>query len=221
MENLYNNIIDLYKQLDDTTKAHYLKKKKQPPCAKGCSSCCSQFFEISELEFSLIFEEIERLSDEKKARLAQKSQYLFSLFQEHWPSFYNDYFTSENSTLNTDDYYKHPERFEVTLPCMFLSDEGNCEIYEQRPIICRTTGIGYQQLVNFGSVCNYIKGITTPFWQADLRPLRDDIDLVRWLDDPEDSDSYKRQYPMFYYVYDLLIQDNSQKYYRNLESYKL
>jgi len=113
MENLYRNGLELYKQLDDTIEAHFLTHKKQAPCAKGCSSCCSQFFEISELEFMLMFEAIDNLPDEKKSLLADKAQALFSLFKEYWPSFYEDYFTPETSTIHTDEYYQHPERFKV------------------------------------------------------------------------------------------------------------
>jgi len=221
MENLYRNGLELYKQLDDTIEAHFLTHKKQAPCAKGCSSCCSQFFEISELEFMLMFEAIDNLPDEKKSLLADKAQALFSLFKEYWPSFYEDYFTPETSTIHTDEYYQHPERFKVNIPCVFLSDDGGCEIYAHRPIICRTTGVGYQHLINFGSVCNYIKGITSPLWQADLRPFIPTIEEIRWLPDPSDSQNYKRQYPMFYYIYDLFINEKQQKYLSILESYKI
>jgi len=222
MKNLYTNALKLYGQIDEVIASHFRTRNKKGPCAKGCSSCCSQFFEISELEFMLIFESINDLSAEKKQLLAQRAEALFSVFKEHWPSFYEDYFSPKTSTLSTDDYYKHPERFDVSLACVFLSKDGYCEIYDRRPTTCRTTGVGFQQLINFGAVCNYIKsGITTPLWQANLRPFRHSIDEIKWLPDPKNPEQYKRQYPMFYYIYDLFINDQYKKYLSTLESYKL
>jgi Fe-S-cluster containining protein len=208
MKNFYTNALTLYGQIDEVVEMHYNTHKKKPPCAKGCASCCSQFFEISELEFLLISEAIDALPSEKRNALASRAQTLFSLFKDNWPSFYSDFFTPNTINLLTDDYYEHPQRFKVVIPCVFLSNEGLCEIYERRPLTCRTTGVGFQQLINFGAVCNYIKiGITTPLWQADLRPLRPSIDEIRWLTDPDHPELFKRQYPMFYYVYDMFYND--------------
>lgn len=206
MKDLYTKALTLYKDIDKAVENHYKSHTRKAPCAKGCASCCSQFFEISELEFMLISEAIHELPLIKQKEIASRSEILFSLFQENWSSFYSDFFTPSTINLITQDYYKHPERFKVMIPCVFLSPEGQCDIYERRPLTCRTTGVGFQQLINIGAVCNYIKhGITTPLWQADLRGFHQGIDEIRWLIDPDKPELFKRQYPMFYYVYDLFI----------------
>jgi Fe-S-cluster containining protein len=194
----------LYKNLDHTIKQHYLNRKIQPPCAKGCASCCSQFFEISEIEFHWIKSHIKNLSSEAQLTLQENANILTSLFKENWPAFYNDFFAKGHSLTHSETYYDHPDRHIVRLPCIFLSAEGACQIYEVRPIVCRTTGVGYQYLFNTGSVCRVIKhGLLTPLWQADLRPYLDIIDSFRWL--PDNSEyGYKRQYPMFFYVHQLM-----------------
>lgn len=199
---MINDALKLYQDIDTTIEKHYKSRKKQPPCSNGCASCCSQFFEISDLEFQMIFEEISKWDDDKKKELSKRADILFETFKEYWSNFANTYFSPENIKLNNEDYYSDTERFEVSLPCVFLSPEGSCTVYNRRPNICRTTGVGYQHLINKGAVCNYIKsGFTTPLWQADLRPYRKAIDELRWLEDPTDPEKYKRQFPMFVYVY--------------------
>ncbi len=196
----------LYKEIDSAVHEHYTKRKKQPPCGKGCASCCSQFFEVSEEEFSLIFEYINQLDQQSKNKIQKRADALYTLFKEHWPEFYESYFTNETISKNTDAYYDSEERFSITLPCVFLSDEGGCEIYDVRPLICRTTGVGFQHLINRGPVCNYIKhGLLTPLWQADLRPFVERIESIRWIENENAAESdYKRLYPLLQYVIDTI-----------------
>lgn len=221
MENLYEKALTLFDNIDKKLENHYQGKKRKPPCAKGCASCCSQFFEISELEFSIIYEGIKHLDDNKLSDLSSRSKILYGSFKEHWPQFYADYFNEDNIKRNDDEYYSLTDRFEVAMPCVFLSNEGSCDIYLNRPFICRTTGVGFTHLINRGAVCDYIKkGLLTPLWQADLRSFVTDIEDIRWIESDSNSIGYKRQYPMFYYVYDL-FHGKGEKYYADiLETYK-
>lgn len=205
----YSDTLDLYKAIDQTIDQHFQSHKRQAPCAKGCASCCSQFFEISSLEFSLLKAFIQEQPHILQETFKERSNILFTSFQEHWPSFYESYFTPTTITTHSDDYYQHPDRHKVVMPCVFLSAEGACQVYERRPIVCRTTGVGYQYLYNPGGICNVMRhGILTPLWQADLRKFKPAIDAVRWLPDANDAMGVKRQYPMFYYVYDWMVNDS-------------
>ena len=206
MNNSYTETLALYKAIDQTIDEHFDQHKKQAPCAKGCASCCSQFFEISELEFILLTEFILTLPIEQQEKFKERANILFTSFKEHWPSFYEAYFTPTTVTSHSYEYYQHPERHKVVMPCVFLSEEGACQVYERRPLVCRTTGVGYQYLYNPGAVCNVIRrGLFTPLWQADLREFKPAIDAVRWLPDDSNEMGVKRQYPMFYYVYDWMV----------------
>lgn len=198
------NTLDLYKNIDKATTSHFQGNKKQPPCAKGCSSCCSQFFEISELEYDIIHDLLATQSNKQQIQLKNKSLVMMDMFQEHWPDFYDSYFKESTYLCHDEAYYNHPERFKVRIPCIFLSKEGACEIYEVRPIVCRTTGVGFIHLFNPGAICTVMKnGLFTPFWQADLRSFKEAIDAIRWLDD-DSNIGVKRQYPMFFYIYNRL-----------------
>lgn len=221
MDNLYEKILKLFDDINEKLENHYKGKRRKPPCAKGCASCCSQFFEISELEFAVIYEEIKKLDEKKIYELSNRSMVIYSSFKEHWPKFYADYFLDNNIKRNDDDYYNLSERFEVSLPCVFLSNEGSCDIYNKRPFICRTTGVGFTHLINRGAVCNYIRfGLATPLWQADLRSFMVDIEDIRWIESSTEDMGFKRQYPMFYYVYDLFHGKGDEYYSTILNLYK-
>jgi len=218
--NYFDRSKEIYINIDTKIDNHYKNKRKQAPCSKGCSSCCSQFFEISDLEFVVIFEKLKHLDEEKTLYYKDKSETIMSLFKEHWSSFYKGYFSKDTITLNNSDYYNHLDRFNVILPCVFLSAEGSCEIYNERPSTCRTTGVSFQHLINPGAVCGYIKfGLATPLWQANLIDTRDYIDSIKWIED-ENTGEFKRQYPMFFFAYDLLSNDNFDKYNKQLLAYK-
>lgn len=216
--NLYTKARKLYQRLDETIDNHYASRKKKPPCSKGCASCCSQFFEVSELEYSLIFEYLMKLPEEERAAIGNKATILFEAFKDHWTDFYTEFFKTDplddtNRDMNAQSYYDHPERFSVVLPCVFLADDGSCQIYDTRPTTCRTTGVGFLHHYNPGAVCNYIKcGLLTPFWQADLRALREDIDSIKWIESTSNNIGFKRQYPLFFYVYDSIARNRTNDY---------
>lgn len=221
MKTTYKDTLNLYKSIDQTIEVHFNHRRIQAPCTKGCASCCSQFFEISQLEFTLIAEHISGLPTETQNLFRERATVLLASFQEHWPTFYHSFFTAMTIDLHTEDYYSHEDRFKVVMPCVFLSDEGACQIYERRPIVCRTTGVGYQHLINQGAVCNVIRhGVLTPLWQANLRPYHHAINAIRWLADDSNALGVKRQYPMFYFAYDLLVNKNKYKYDKLLISYQ-
>lgn len=221
MKPLYDKALTLHQSIDDAVTNHYASKKKKAPCAKGCASCCSQFFEVSELEFLIIFEHLNTLSESEQKQIAEDAETIVHAFKEYWPAFYTEYFSGSLSETVSEDYYSHAERFEINLPCLFLSKEGSCTIYERRPFTCRTTGVGYQHLFNTGAVCAYIRhGLLTPLWQADLRQYREPIDEIRWLPLDDGSESYKRQYPLFFYVYKLYSENLKDHFTARLKRYR-
>lgn len=200
MKSDINKTLNLYHRIDKAVESHYRTHKKQPPCKEGCASCCSQFFEVSEDEYATIDFLLHQLPIKEQSNLKIKAQVLLDIFQENWPDFYSDYFAATTSKLHNEAYYKRLERFQINIPCIFLSDEGRCEIYASRPIVCRTTGSGFLQLFNRGAICSVIhSSLFTPLWQADLRTFNIEIDKLRWIE--EDSPmAIQRQYPLFYYV---------------------
>lgn len=83
-------------------------------CRKGCSKCCSQIFRITKLDAYIIAEHIRSLPAAQRETLQQKARK------------YIDNLVSDRRADN---------------PCPALGDEGECTIYEARPVICRRFGM--------------------------------------------------------------------------------
>jgi Fe-S-cluster containining protein len=190
-------MLELYHQLDNHIMTHYNSpKQKQAPCAKGCASCCSQFFEISTIEFLVILNQLKTIESDLLETFQENSKVLMSLFKEYHHNFFESYFNDSSPNSVNQTYYQHPERFKIHFPCVFLSKEGACQIYPVRPFVCRTTGVGYKRRFEWGPICNEIhNGFLASFWQVDLRKFLPEIDAISW-------GVSLRQYPMFYFMFE-------------------
>lgn len=92
-------------------------------CRKGCSKCCSQIFRITLLDGWIITEHVKSLPPEERKRLVEKAkEYLAT---DHPVSSRHPSLTKEGSGL----------------ACPALGQEGECTIYEARPVICRRFGM--------------------------------------------------------------------------------
>jgi Fe-S-cluster containining protein len=93
-------------------------------CAAGCSSCCSQIFQITEVEAARISQHVASLPEPERKRLQAKAaenlrkrKALFG--DEKW----GDTATGAG------------------IPCPALTEEGACGMYEARPVMCRKFGV--------------------------------------------------------------------------------
>lgn len=215
MDTMCQNTLKLYKEIDEHIDHHYKSTKlstyrfsnylsrtflanKQAPCGKGCASCCSQFFEISPVEFKVIQNYLMDIDSCLLAIFRENANILMSLFKEYHSDFFESYFTGLQAESEFQTYYKHPERFKIHLPCVFLSQEGACQIYPVRPLTCRTTGVGFKRRFEWGPICNEIRfGFLAHLWQADLRTFIPEINIIT----SKKIDGFNtRQYPMFYFM---------------------
>ena len=94
-------------------------------CRKGCSQCCSQIFRITKLDGWMIGEHIKSLPEPRRNELQQKAR---------------KYLKNVASVRRTDT------------PCPALGTEGECTIYEARPVICRRFGMPIYDYKNPTSV---------------------------------------------------------------------
>lgn len=200
-------LLDLYQKIDEEIMQHFAKSKKKAPCAKGCASCCSQFFEISFSEYQIIKSYILQLESSEQVDLKENSSLLMDVFKKHHPDFYNEYFASPQALENENKYYKNSERFRIHIPCVFLTEAGACSIYAIRPLVCRTTGVSFITKSESGAICREIRSsFWARKWQANLTSLNQEINNFRWsMNDTTDNQPVSiRQYPMFYLVYQTL-----------------
>ncbi len=99
-------------------------------CRRGCSKCCSQIFRITKLDGWMISEHVKSLPDAKRNELQQQaSEYIKRL---------------PLKSLNHPGSPSHPslkKEGSYDTPCPALGTEGECTIYEARPVICRRFGM--------------------------------------------------------------------------------
>jgi Fe-S-cluster containining protein len=97
-------------------------------CRKGCSECCSQLFQITELEAAYISRAVKTMPPEQRARMKERArQYLCD---------------REALTASHDfpDAWGSLPKPGLRLPCPALED-GACAVYAHRPLICHKYGI--------------------------------------------------------------------------------
>jgi Fe-S-cluster containining protein len=102
-------------------------------CRKGCSQCCSQIFKITFVDSNIIKQFLKSLPVEKKNYLKEKAKI---------------YLSELSSPLSTgEEYFYRPK-----LPCPALDQNGECSIYEARPVICRRFGPPVYDYKNPGKI---------------------------------------------------------------------
>ena len=209
-ESYIQSLQDLYKIIDERIEQHYRlqpNKALTQPCKKGCSYCCSQFFEVSEGEAMYILSYIEGLTSEQKAYYKELISRTYELFIREYPEFHKKYFAdSQNEVFDEESYFDDETRFDIHLPCPFLHSEGYCSIYAFRPLVCRTTGSAYTTDEDLAEVCELIpSSIKAQAWQADLTDLEESIWNAGELSTLNTSEEIiaLRQYPLFYHMYEL------------------
>ncbi|MCI0715030.1 MAG: YkgJ family cysteine cluster protein [Chlorobi bacterium] len=131
-------------------------------CRRGCSKCCSQIFRITPLDGWIIREHVKTLPLERQAELKQKAkEYLekvplikgdlggletdHSAKNESLP-FSKGEFAKREGVKSTDHPVSssHPsltKEGSINPPCPALGPEGECTIYEARPVVCRRFGM--------------------------------------------------------------------------------
>lgn len=97
-------------------------------CGRGCCDCCSQMFQITEVEAAYISSAVKQLPEERRARLQARAR---------------EYLAQREKLLasrNIPDAWGSLPPPGLRLPCPALED-GACSIYSHRPLICRRYGI--------------------------------------------------------------------------------
>lgn len=108
----------IYKKVDEE-----LAKQFQDPmvsqlvqCKKGCSACCHT-------QVSVTIEEAELLATKVKDGL---------------PIDWTKLFVQASAGVSSAQFFRIPYEMRG---CIFLDDEGQCRVYEDRPVVCRTNHV--------------------------------------------------------------------------------
>lgn len=98
-------------------------------CRKGCSECCYVYVDTTAIEAELIRRYVkENFQSSKVSELACKAKET----AKEMPH-YQDIENADDNEINiiAKNYFRK------RIPCLFLTDKGECSIYEVRPVNCR------------------------------------------------------------------------------------
>jgi Fe-S-cluster containining protein len=119
----------------------FQKSGKWLACKPGCSQCCHGVFAINQLDAIRLrrgLAELELQDPERAARVRERALDAIARLSEEYPG---DPVTGILDEDDTDEAAKRWDDFGNAEPCPVLNPEtGTCELYEFRPVTCRTFG---------------------------------------------------------------------------------
>ena len=127
-------------QIVDSALADAVRRSGQwLVCRPGCTQCCIGVFSINQLDACRLRQglaELEVLAPERAARVRERAREAVSRLAQEFPG--------DPATGLLDEGELAEKRFAEFAndePCPALDPEtGNCELYEARPMTCRTFG---------------------------------------------------------------------------------
>ncbi len=109
----------------------------QVKCSQGCSECCRSLFDITLLDAWFLKSGFDRLDESVKKTVREKAQKRLNSLRNKWPELDAPYIL--NIKPENDWEILMPDDDET--PCPLLSENGNCLVYNYRPMTCRLHGI--------------------------------------------------------------------------------
>jgi Fe-S-cluster containining protein len=121
--------------------AAFQKSSKWLACKPGCSQCCHGVFAINQLDAIRLREGLAKLETqdpERAARIRRRVRDTVVRLSEDYPG---DPVSGILDEDDTDEAAKRWDDFANAEPCPVLDPAtGTCELYEYRPLTCRTFG---------------------------------------------------------------------------------
>jgi Fe-S-cluster containining protein len=149
----------------------YLRGGAHLVCRPGCSQCCIGVFPIAHQDAARLREGLALLSRTDPARAARVQERTAASLTRLDPWFPGDRTTG----ILADDYEASIlfEEFANDEPCPALDlEHGTCDLYEHRPILCRTFGPPARTEENNLATCElcFIRATTEEIAAAELDP---------------------------------------------------
>lgn len=136
-----NTLLDRYGVLLSEVDSWFQSCLEQHPdliaCRNGCSECCRGLFDITLLDAFYLKRGFDRLPESDKTALARVAARRLGALTSVNTSFIEPWLL--NGIPEDDWEALMPE--EDDTPCLLLSQQGGCLLYEYRPMTCRLNGI--------------------------------------------------------------------------------
>lgn len=137
---------DSYKQVLLRADVFFSRVMDEQPenleCGRGCSLCCYGLFEIGSGDVPVIAEGLARLHPARRRKIIARAQEIID--------------STAHPNLRECSIEEKEEFFDRTshIACPALSENGECLMYEARPLVCRTFGLPLRQGEQFiGDIC--------------------------------------------------------------------
>jgi len=135
----YTRILD---RADDFFRSVAESQPQNLQCGRGCSLCCYGLFEIGSGDVPLIAEGLAKLHPSRRKMVIRRSQEI--LESSKHPDL------RECSPAEKDAFFERT----ASTPCPNLDENGECLMYEHRPLVCRTFGLPLRNADEYiGDVC--------------------------------------------------------------------
>ena len=116
---------------------------EQLQCGRGCSLCCYGLFEIGSADIPLLAEGLAKLHPARRKKIVRRAKEIVE------SSAHPD--LRECSPIEKDRFFDRT----AETPCPNLDDDGQCMIYEHRPLVCRTFGLPLRNGATYlGDICD-------------------------------------------------------------------
>lgn len=122
-----------YRDILRSADEHFAATVKDQPrnlnCRLGCTLCCYGLFQIAEADLAMIANGVEQLEPDTRAAMVERAERMMR--DTAHPDL------REASESEKEAFFHRT----AELPCPALGPEGQCLIYEHRPLVCRTFGL--------------------------------------------------------------------------------
>lgn len=119
----------------------FQKSSQWLACKPGCSQCCVGVFAVNQLDAIRLREGLRELEHQDPQRAARIRERVNATVARLSPDFPGDPVTGLLNTDDSDEACKQWDEYANDVPCPVLDPEtGTCELYEYRPVTCRTFG---------------------------------------------------------------------------------
>ncbi len=119
----------------------FQKSAKWLACKPGCSQCCVGVFAINQLDAIRLRNGLADLEQKDPERAARVRERVKASVARLSPEFPGDTTTGLLNDDDSDAACKHWDDYANDETCPVLDPEkGTCDLYESRPVICRTFG---------------------------------------------------------------------------------
>lgn len=106
-------------------------------CSRGCSDCCRGLFDITLLDACLLKRGFDRLPAPAREQATDKALTRVEVMQAVRPDLEHPYILN----VWPEDEWEELMPDEDETPCPLLDDDGNCLVYDYRPMTCRLHGL--------------------------------------------------------------------------------